>query len=155
MKNLNLCSLKWWIKKKSASRITGYVVFVVVVFSPTLCPSVCLSICSLVDVSDFVWMISSEPLNHFKPKLGMVVYYYEVECHVQKLVHYLQCQGHSKGLYKQNMTFFFFTKSSGLFATKLYLIVHHHKLECPVEKCGYCIQGQHHSEDSKCKWMFV
>ena len=33
----------------------------------------------------------------------MVVYYLEVECHAEKLVPYLQCQGHSKGLYTQNM----------------------------------------------------
>ena len=34
----------------------------------------------------------------------MVVYYHEAECHEQKLVHYLYCEGHSEGLYKQNMT---------------------------------------------------
>ena len=34
----------------------------------------------------------------------MVVYYHEVMCHVEKLVHYLQCQAHSKGLNKQNIT---------------------------------------------------
>ena len=36
----------------------------------------------------------------------MVVYYREAECHAKKLVHYLQCQGQSKGLCKQNMTIF-------------------------------------------------
>ena len=35
-----------------------------------------------------------------------MVYYREVECHEQKLVHYLQCQGHSKGSYNQNMVFY-------------------------------------------------
>ena len=45
-------------------------------------------------------------------KLGMVVYYHEAMCHTEKLVHYLQCQGHSKGLYNQNMTIF--TMSSRL-----------------------------------------
>ena len=34
----------------------------------------------------------------------MVVYYHKAMCHEQKLVHYLQCQGHSEGLYNQNMT---------------------------------------------------
>ena len=43
----------------------------------------------------------------FLTKLGMVVYYHEAECHAQKLVHYLQCQGHSKGLNKQNMSISF------------------------------------------------
>ena len=36
----------------------------------------------------------------------MVVYYHEAMCHAEKLVHHLQCQGHSKGLYNQNMTIF-------------------------------------------------
>ena len=36
----------------------------------------------------------------------MVVYYREVMCHAEKLVHYLQCQGHSEGLHNQNMTIF-------------------------------------------------
>ena len=34
----------------------------------------------------------------------MVVYYHKAMCHEQKLVHYLQRQGHSKGLYNQNIT---------------------------------------------------
>ena len=48
----------------------------------------------------------------FFTKLGVVVYYHEVMCPTEKLVHYLQCQGHSKGLYNQNMTIF--TMSSRL-----------------------------------------
>ena len=39
-------------------------------------------------------------------KLGIVLYYHESVCNAEKLVHYLQCQGHSKGLYDQNMTMF-------------------------------------------------
>ena len=38
----------------------------------------------------------------------MVVYYHKAMCHVEKLVHYLQCQGHSKGLYNQNITIFYY-----------------------------------------------
>ena len=34
----------------------------------------------------------------------MVVYYHKAVYHEKKLVHYLQCQGHSEGLYNQNMT---------------------------------------------------
>ena len=34
----------------------------------------------------------------------MVVYYHETECHAEKLVCYLQGQGHSEGLYNQNMS---------------------------------------------------
>ena len=33
----------------------------------------------------------------------MLVYYYEAKCLEQKLFNYLQCQGHSEGLYNQNM----------------------------------------------------
>ena len=52
------------------------------------------------------------PTFFFNTKLGMVVYYHESMCHAEKLVHYLQCQGHSKDLYNQNMTIF--TMSSKL-----------------------------------------
>ena len=31
-------------------------------------------------------------------------YYHKVVCHAEKLIYYLQCQGHSKDLYNQNMT---------------------------------------------------
>ena len=34
----------------------------------------------------------------------MVVNYYEAVCPAQKLVHYLQCQGHNEGFYYENMT---------------------------------------------------
>ena len=40
----------------------------------------------------------------FFTKLGMVVYYQEAMCHVEKFAHYLQCQGHSDGLCNQNIT---------------------------------------------------
>ena len=33
-----------------------------------------------------------------------MVYYYEVKCLAEKLVHYLQCHDHCKGLYNQNTT---------------------------------------------------
>ena len=36
----------------------------------------------------------------------MMVYYHEAMCLAEKLVHYRQCQGHSKGLYDQNVTIF-------------------------------------------------
>ena len=67
-----------------------------------LCPSVHpvhLSVCSSVCVSHRVRSVSPEPLNHFVTKLGMVVYNHEVMCLAEKLVHCLQCRGHSKGLY--------------------------------------------------------
>ena len=43
-----------------------------------------------------VHSVSPELLNHFFfTKRGMVVYYHEAICHAEKLVHYLECQGHS------------------------------------------------------------
>ena len=42
----------------------------------------------------------------------MMVYYHEAMCHAEELFHYLQFQGHSEGLYYQNLTIF--TKSSKL-----------------------------------------
>ena len=111
-----------------------------------------MSTCHPVRVFDFVRTISPEPLNHiFFTKLCMVVYYHEAMCHAEKLVHYFQCQGHSKGLYNQNMTFYYIFRTAGLFATKLGLIVQHHKPECPVEKWDYCVQGEGHSKGSKCQ----
>ena len=89
-------------------------------------PSVILSVCPV---------MSACYLLNCSTKCGMVVYYHKSVFHAEKLVHYHQCHGHSKGLYNQNITIF--TLSSKLlvcFATKLSLIVQHHKLECPVEK---------------------
>ena len=36
----------------------------------------------------------------------MVMQHHKLECHAEKLVHCVQCQGHSEGLYNQNMTIF-------------------------------------------------
>ena len=44
--------------------------------------------------------------DFFFTKLSMVMYYHEAMCRAEKLVHYLQCQGHSEGLYDQNITIF-------------------------------------------------
>ena len=64
-----------------------------------------LSVCNSVSVSNHVCWISPESLNHFfLTKFGMGVYYHEVMCHVNKLVHYIQCQCES--LYNQNQTIF-------------------------------------------------
>ena len=51
-------------------------------------------------------MISPEPLNHSYPKLGMVLYYHEMVCHAEKLVHCLQSQGHSEDLYNKSMAIY-------------------------------------------------
>ena len=70
----------------------------------------------------------------------------------KKLVHYRQCQGHSEGLYNQNMTIS--AVSSKLLIhlqPNLVLMVQHHKQECSVEKLDYCIQGQGHSSGSICQ----
>ena len=83
--------------------------------------------------------------------LGMVVYYQEVMCHEEKLVHYLQCQGHSEGLHNENIDYFAISSTTaGPFVAKLGLLVQHHTPECHVVKWDYCIQSQGHSEGSKC-----
>ena len=56
---------------------------------------------------DRVGLIQPELFNHFFfffTKLGTVVQHHEPECDAQKLVHCLQCQGHSEGLDSQDMT---------------------------------------------------
>ena len=67
-----------------------------------------------------------------------MVVYDEGKCHEEKLVFYLQCQSHSKGIYNPNMTICTIS-SKLLVATKLDLILQHHKPECSVEKLDYCI----------------
>ena len=42
--------------------------------------------------------------EYFVAKPGMVMQHHTPECHAEKLDHYVQCQGHSDGLYNQNMT---------------------------------------------------
>ena len=42
-------------------------------------------------------------MQPFVTKLGIVVHHHELECHAKKLGFYLQDQGHSVGLYNQNM----------------------------------------------------
>ena len=66
----------------------------------------------------------------------MVVYYQEAMCHAEKMVHYLECQGHSKGLYNQNMTFYCIFLAAGLFSNKLGVIVKHHQLGVSCGKMG-------------------
>ena len=39
-----------------------------------------------------------------KMLMCMVMQHHKLECHAEKLVHCVQCQGHSEGLYDQNMT---------------------------------------------------
>ena len=63
--------------------------------------SVRLSICLCVRLCPLSISWTAEP---FLTKLGMLVYYHGMECHVEKLVHCLQCQGHTNGLQSQNMT---------------------------------------------------
>ena len=63
-----------------------------------LCPSVvlCVRSCPL----SISW--TTQP---FFTRLGMVVYN-EAMCHMKKMVHSFQCQGHSKSLHNLNMTIF-------------------------------------------------
>ena len=42
--------------------------------------------------------------EQFVTKPGMLMQYYKLKYHAEKLVYCVQCQGHNKGLYNQNMT---------------------------------------------------
>ena len=42
--------------------------------------------------------------EHFVTKPGMVVQHHKPKCHAENFVYYVQCQGHRKDLYNQNMT---------------------------------------------------
>ena len=50
-------------------------------------------------MEDFFWTT-----EHLVTKPDMVMQHHKPECHPEKLVHCDQCQGHSEGLYNQNMT---------------------------------------------------
>ena len=68
------------------------------------CASVVLSVCLIMSAQ---YLLNCATIFFFFwTKLGMLVYYHEEMCYAEKLVHYLQCQGHSEGLYDQNMTIF-------------------------------------------------
>ena len=43
-------------------------------------------------------------VNVFVTKHGIVMQHHKPKCHAEKLVHCVQCQGHSEGLYNQNMS---------------------------------------------------
>ena len=73
----------------------------------------------------------------------MVVYHYEANCQAEKTGHYRQCQGHSEGLYNQNMTIS--TISSKLLAR----LQSYYKPECPAVKLGYCVHGQSHRQTDR------
>ena len=65
----------------------------------SVCPFIHLSICSSVHVSDGVHAVSPELPNYFfKTKFGMMVYYHEAMCLVEKLVHHPQISRSQRGL---------------------------------------------------------
>ena len=112
--------------------------------SPCVCPtfadpicwnhSVRLSRCS--SLSGFCLDDISRTAQPFLNKYGNV-YYHEMDCHAEKLIHYLQGQGHSEGFYSQNIIVSHISSKLWVcFATKLGLILQHHTPECPMEKIG-------------------
>ena len=64
--------------------------------------------------------------EHFVTKSGMVIQHHKPECHAEELFYCVQCHGHSKGLYNQNMTISFVSSKLLKFATKLGLLVQQH-----------------------------
>ena len=81
----------------------------------------------------------------------MLVCYHEAVCPAEKLVHYLQCQGRSEGLHKQNMTVSIVSsKLLVRLQPNLIFLVEHQKPECPIERMDYCVQGREQSDGSEC-----
>ena len=83
-----------------AETVVMYSVSSLIGITLSVCPSVVLSVSPIVS-AQYLLNHSTIFLIFLFTKLGMVVYYDE-----KKLVHYLQCQGHSGGLYNQNMIIF-------------------------------------------------
>ena len=65
--------------------------------------------------------------------------HHEPECHAEKVVCYLQGQGHSEGSYNQNMTLYYIFLFADPFTNGLSLMVTHHKPECLVKKSGFTV----------------
>ena len=59
-----------------------------------------------------------------------------MECRAEKNVHYLESQGHSEGLYNQNMTISAIPSELLVSLPPNLLIVQHDKWQCPVKKIG-------------------
>ena len=81
---------------------------------------------------DIIWI--AEP---FVTKPSMVIYHYKPECHVQKMGHCLQGQGHSNWVWVHTMKswlFLLYVLNCWFFGDQLSLTVHVHKLECLVKR---------------------
>ena len=74
----------------------------------------------------------------------------------QKIVLYLQDQGHCKGFYDKNMTVSTISPKL-LVCLQPSLVWWYNIISWSVlwRKSDYCFQGQDHSEGSKCHWMFI
>ena len=83
----------WWLRTGSK-----WVIMMMHYIGVTLsvCPPVSLSICPC------VWFCPDE----ISWTTQLLVYDCEMECNAEKLVCYLHGEGHSEGLYNQNMTFY-------------------------------------------------
>ena len=71
---------------------------------PYIWPSVHMSVCHPLCVSNFVLTISPELLNHFEPNLIWWCIITWQSIRQKKTGSLLQCQGHREGLYNQNVT---------------------------------------------------
>ena len=65
----------------------------------------------------------------------MAMQHHQPECHAEKFIHCVECQGHSGGLYNQNMAISV-VSSKGLVGLqpKLCFVVQNHLSKCPVGK---------------------
>ena len=105
-------------------------------------------------MSVFAHVISSKPPNILLPNLDCDESPW-ARVHAKRLVCYFQGQGHSKGSYDKNTSFYYIFWTADPFVTKLGFVIHYHKPEYFMKKLDCCVQDQGYSKICKCQWMFV
>ena len=108
-------------------------------------------LCARLCLDDISWTAQT-----FVNKLDVVVHHHEMKCLAERLICWLQGQGHSEGLH--NQTTIISAVSSKLLILLQPNFVWWHiiiKLECCVRKFGCSVKGQGHSKSSKCQWLFA
>ena len=71
----------------------------------------------------------------------MVMQHHEPEFPAEKLIHCVQCQGHSKGLYNQNMTFSAISSKLLICLQPNWITVFKVKVTAKVQYVNECLSG--------------
>ena len=117
-----------------------------------VCLSVRLSFCPCIRVclDDISW--TTEP---FLTKLGMMVYYHMAVCRAEIFVHYLQCQGHSEGLYNQIWLFLLYLLNCWSVCNQTCTDSKTSEAGVSCAKNGLLRSRSRSQQRVKCWWMFV